>query len=165
MIWHALTTYEYAERAVRNRLHEIGYAAATPVEFVQRIGAGKRPHMVPVPLLPEYCLIGSDQGFDWPAIKRTRGVKGIMQMDGAPARIPTLAVESIIAMPDELEAKRFRPTGPAFAIGARVRVMTGAFAGHASELRSIKQAQARVVLQILGSSREVVISVADLQAA
>ena len=166
MNWRALTTFEYCERSVRNRLHEIGYAAVTPVEMIERIGAGKRRHLMPSPLLPEYCLVGSEAGFDWPLLKHVRGVKGIMQMDGQPAIIPRLAVEDFIDMSERLEAERMTVRErPGLRAGARVRVLAGPYVGYTTEIAALRSLKARVILDILGLAREVEIAVADLEAA
>lgn len=166
MIWHALTVVPNTERSVRNRLHADGYAAVTPVEMVERVGAGKRKCLVPRPLLPGYCLIGSDR-FDWPAIRATRDVRGLMMIADSPAVIPALAVENLICTMHRLESERLAPPRerPAFRPGERIRIMSGPYAGYTTEFGEMKKLKARVILEILGSAREVEIAMADLEAA
>jgi transcription antitermination factor NusG len=73
------------------------------------------------------------------------------------------AIEAELA---EMEAYWSKQRSPKiFRAGDKVALKTGAFAGRVAEVRRARKDQLRVVLELLGSEREVIVSVESVEAA
>lgn len=113
------------------------------------------------PLFPRYLFVRLDLGRDrWRSVQGTFGVARLVTDGGWPAPVPRGLVEDLVATTEQLGAVDL---SVALTPGEGVRFLTGPFAQTIGRLVQLDDAgRARVLLEMLGSEREVSVASADL---
>jgi len=109
-------------------------------------------------LFPRYVFLRSDPSLQSLApIRSTRGVTGVVRFGGEPASVPDAVIAQILARIDP-EDGFVRLGVPDLLPGAAVRINEGPFTGLDAIFVSYhSDDRVRLLLQMLGSEREIVI--------
>jgi len=172
--YYALRTRPQAEFKAAARLKSMGEDDGTIKPYVpkettrRRISAGKIRE-VERPVVPGLVFAGFIGPVPWATVTDLPEVSGFFCRAGAPVEIPGLAIQRLRAIEAELaemEAYWQRQRSPrVFRAGDKVALKSGAFAGRVAEVRRARKDQLRVVLELLGSEREVTVGVESVEAA
>ena len=141
--WYVVQTKPRQESRARDNLQRQGFHCLLPLLQVERIRRGKRL-LVDEPLFSRYIfveLVCTDQ--NWGTVRSTRGVIGLVQFGGEPAKLPAEWVEEFLS--------RDREPVRLFESGQRVMVADGPFTGvEGIYLLPDGEARAIVLLELLG---------------
>jgi len=142
--------------------------AFLPRETIRRrVSAGKFRE-IDRPVVPGLVFVGVIGQLPW-AVTTIPGCTGWhRRSDGSPIEIPAVAIHRLREIETEiadLAVQWARRSGTIYRRGDRVRLKDGALAGRLAEVRKARRDQLRVVLEMLGAEREVVVSVASVEAA
>jgi transcription antitermination factor NusG len=134
----------------------------------RRISAGKIRE-VERPVVPGLVFAGFIGPVPWATLTDLPEVSGFFCRAGVPVEIPGVASQRLRAIEAELaemEAYWSKQRSPKiFREGDKVALKTGAFAGRLAEVRRARKDVLRVVLELLGSEREVIVGVESVEAA
>ena len=113
------------------------------------------------PLFPRYLFVSLDLGRDrWRSVLGTYGVTRLVTDGFWPAPVPQGLVEDLVAATEQFGAIEF---SDALTPGEKVRFLNGPFAETIGRLVRLDDAgRAQVLLELLGSEREVSVSAATL---
>lgn len=113
------------------------------------------------PLFPRYLFVSLDLGRErWRSVYGTFGVSRLVTDGRWPAPVPEGLVEDLVAATEEVGAIEF---SAALKPGEQVRFLTGPFAETIGRLVRLDDAgRARVLLELLGSEREISAAAASL---
>lgn len=134
-----------------------GYDCLYPrVRRTVRTAAGMKQRIES--LFPRYLFLQSDPTVQSLApVRSTRSVSGIVRFGGEPAVVPDQVVQLIRQRMDE-ESGYVCLAPPDLVPGTRVRINEGPFSGLDAVFRAPSgEGRVRLLLQMLGSEREVVI--------
>lgn len=125
--WFVVQTQVNAEaKAARNLLRQ-GFEIYLP-RYLKRRSHARKIEKVAAPLFPRYMFVRVDAASQrWRSIQSTFGVSHLVLNGAAPAWIQHSVVRSLRAREDENGFVKL-DICPAFSIGAKVRVLAGAFA-------------------------------------
>lgn len=113
------------------------------------------------PLFPRYLFVSLDLGRErWRSVNGTFGVSRLVSHGGWPTPVPAGLVEDLIAIMEDVGAVDLRY---ALTPGERVRFLNGPFAETIGRLVALDDAgRARVLLELLGSEREISVAAETL---
>jgi transcriptional antiterminator RfaH len=161
--WYAVHSQPHRELRAKMQLAAQGFRAFLP-RYRKTVRHARRLLTVSAPLFDRYLFVALDLGRDrWRSVNGTFGVTSLVCDRTAPLPVPHGIVESMIEMSDANGCLNF---GGALALGERVRVVTGPFAGFAGELVRLDGARrVQVLLELLGGAVPVSIDRAQLVSA
>ena len=161
--WYVVQTQPRKETTALVNLHRQGFRTFLP-RLVKTVRHARKTRTVQAPLFPGYLFTPLDMGrHQWRRINGSFGVASLIMAGEQPKPVPHGVVEGLIALLGEGEAVDW---GRRLAPGGRVRVLTGPFADQLGRLESLDDAgRARVLLEIMGAERLVVIESRALFAA
>jgi transcriptional antiterminator RfaH len=162
MQWFCIYTSPNGERLANEEIRKLGFETFLPV-YLRIIVHANRRRPVLRPLFPRYLFVFFDlSGEIWPAIRRARGVEGILGCEGKPAKIPGHVVNRLqiwqqTGLFDQIN-KRVNP-------GDKVKILSGPFSEFAGEVCKADGARKRVdvLLNFLGRATRVTVPLAELQ--
>ena len=152
--WHVAATFAQSEHTAYAELLAQGYVAYLPLHL-------DRHNCRIVPLWRGYVLVAFDAATDaWGSVRRTRGVRDLLTTaPGRPAPLPVGCVEDLIARTSERRivddpgvTVTLAPTMP---VGRLGRVLDGPLAGWQGVCTMSTERRVRLLLAVLGGSREV----------
>jgi transcriptional antiterminator RfaH len=149
--WHVVRTHPHREQAAVGNIRRLGFEAFLP-QLRRVVRHARRRTEVLRPLFPQYAFVRLRlKGDRWRPILSTAGVSAMIMDGERPRRLPA-------ALVDELRARDGRWPGPEAAIGAPVRFLDGPFGDRIGRIAALGDAdRVRVLFEILGSEREVVV--------
>ncbi|WP_340109472.1 transcription termination/antitermination protein NusG [Pikeienuella sp. HZG-20] len=161
------------EFRVVDRLDQRGIFAFTPTRAVWRRWSRyqARKSLRVFPAAPGYVVFGQPAAFRlqrWVAVLDCDGVFDVLGVEeaGAPVSVSARDVERIARLSTEArEVERFMRARAEFGVGDTVRVSAGAFEGLTSAVLEIEGARARIMAEIFGAAREVMVGLGDLERA
>lgn len=158
--WYVVQSQPHKETRAALNLERQGFGVFLP-RYQKTIRHARRRHERLVPLFPRYLFVSLDLGRErWRSVFGTFGVSRLVTEGFWPAPVPDGLVEDMIAAIEALGTVDLRP---ALTPGGGVRFLTGPFAETIGTLLDLDDAgRARVLIEILGSSREVSASAAAL---
>jgi transcriptional antiterminator RfaH len=160
--WYAVVTKPRAEAQARDHLHRQGYECLLPrVRRVFRGAAGLKSRIEA--LFPNYLFLRADTERDSLApVRSTRGAIGLVRFGAEPVRVPDGVIAQIRQRMDGDEGL-VRLDAPELTPGAKVRVTDGPLLGWDGVFLAVEgNERVRLLLQLLGSVREVVLPRAQL---
>lgn len=160
------------ERQLQLRGFEVWMPRQTVYRFVNGTAVKRRKKIeVPRPILVGWIFVGWPRGENrWRVLFDTPGVVAVAGADGRPAPIRDGALRQFArrfggGLLTAHERERFMRSRAEFSPGRDVRLLADPFAGFVGKVVSVKNRQARVLLNLLGSEREVVIDAMLVEAA
>lgn len=158
------------ERALQQR----GFDTIAPRKTVYRYGNGvaARKRMkteVPRAILPGWVFVGWPAGENmWRQLSECPGVIAVAKVDGRPAPISDSAVRSFAAqfgsgLVTAHERERYMRSRGEYAPGDTVRVVAGTFDGLEGQVVSVSRREAKILLPLFNSAREISIDAAMLE--
>jgi transcription antitermination factor NusG len=172
--WFALRVQPGAERLAASRLGSLGVPCAVPlrIEYRRRSRVARTKVAMTFPVLAGYAFVGLHDADLWTCVLGVRHVSGVLGVGGLPTRLAVgqlaafcrRAAAGAFSAPEHQRAMR---TGREFAIGSRVEIVgtRTPLDGRVVEVAGLRGDVARVVMQMLGSTREVDVDVDRLVAA
>ena len=155
--WFAVVTKPRSEAVAQEHLARQGYQCLLPqVKRVLRGAAGLRTRVES--LFPNYLFLRADpDAVSLAPVRSTRGTIGLVRFGGKPARVPDAVMERIKSRIDD-EDGLIQLTTPELVPGQGVRVMDGPLVGWEGVfLCGEGMDRVRLLLQLLGTAREVVL--------
>jgi transcription elongation factor/antiterminator RfaH len=145
--WYAVALQPHADALAKAHLERQGFSVFAPM-MLRTVRHARQFITRHAPLFPGYLFVQLDRGRDrWRAVNGTRGVRGLLNADDGPARVPAAVIEELMA----LEAAR-----AALPEGASLEVVAGPFAGFVGRLQRLDgAARVTVLLQLIGADRAV----------
>lgn len=161
--WYVVQTQPRKETTALVNLRRQGFRTFLP-RLVKTVRHARKTRTVQAPLFPGYLFTPLDTGrHQWRRINGSFGVAALIMAGEQPRPVPHGVVEGLIALLGEGEVVDW---GRRLAPGGEVRVLTGPFADQLGRLESLDDAgRARVLLEIMGAERLVVIDSRALFAA
>jgi len=156
-VWFAVVTKPRSEAIAHEHLLRQGFDCLLPRLRRVRRGAGGLKARIEC-LFPNYLFLRADTQFTSLApVRSTRGARGVVRFGGVPAEVPEIVIESIRQRIDgedgfvRLEAPQLNP-------GQRVRLTGGPLSGlEGLFLLNEGGERVRLLLQLLGTTREIVV--------
>lgn len=175
MIWYAVQTPPQRERACAELLNQRGWVTHIPMRTA-RIIVRQRPRKVATrefPIIPSLLFVEmpwslTADPYLWWQLAQVRLVRSIVGNGDVPYGIPAEQIERMVKRNGELDAlkaTRARTARSQFAKGQRVVFKDGPLAGFSGPVTGISGERYRLMLEMLGSVREVEANGADLDAA
>ena len=155
--WYAVATKPRAEAVALEQLARQGYQCLLPrVRRVLRSAAGVRSRIES--LFPNYLFLRADPDrVSLAPIRSTRGAIGLVRFGAEPARLPDAVVERIVSRIDKDDGL-IKLASPELVAGQEVRVVDGPLVGLDGVFVCVEGAdRARLLLQLLGVGREIVV--------
>jgi transcriptional antiterminator RfaH len=114
-------------------------------------------------LFPRYLFLRADPATtSLAAVRSTRGALGLVRFGGEPTRVPESVVARIQSRVDA-DTGFVRLEAPTLSPGERVRITEGALSGIEGIFRCVESGdRVRLLLELLGCSREIVVPRAQL---
>lgn len=154
-------------QAINDPIARVGYETFVPrmVEEVRQSARrgrrGKRGLIVPA--LPGYVFVRMDLvGGDWRGLASVPAVRGVVAVDGVPARLQKVDLDRFV---DRAQADAFRRTSirGRLGIGDRVRMVCGPFEGLEAEIRDVVGINARALMSLFGGRRLSTVALDNLE--
>lgn len=161
MIWHALTVSPNREFAVAEKLHRLIVASRVPVEWRWRKTVAKgQPHPQRRPVVPGYVFAGFLSPADWYQLRLIDGLRGVVCVDGRPARLTNADIASIEALnqPEPIEPTQ----GHSWKRGDKVSVRLGTLAQLDATVERITGGDVVLIASLLGGEKEIRMKVGDM---
>ena len=159
--WYAIWTRSRHEQVVREQLEQKGFEAFLPT--LPKWSRWKdRKKKIDWPLFPGYCFARFDPSDTLPILK-CPGVVNIVSVEGRPAAIPTVELDSIrLLVGSELQ---YDPC-PLVREGQMVEVVHGPLKGVVGRLMRKDAQRARLVLSVdlIGQAVSVEVDASDVKA-
>lgn len=159
MLWHVAETHPYGDKAAEQQLAVQGYEPFNPKIKIQRSRSRGRLSEYDRPYIPGYIFAGVEDGQDWKPIHHTRGVKTIMWSDRLgqkPAVVPVAVIEALKLLCNEGGyLKQVEADVALMQVGRIVKISSGSFEGFQGPITWTKGDRIKVLLSMLGSTREV----------
>ena len=155
--WFAVITKPRAEATAQEHLARQGYQCLLPqVKRVLRSAAGLKTRIES--LFPNYLFLRADPDFvSLAPVRSTRGAIGLVRFGGEPVCVPDDVIDRIRSRID-LGDGLIKLVTPELEPGQGVRVMDGPLVGWEGVFLSPEgMDRVRLLLQLLGTSREVVV--------
>lgn len=160
--WFVIQAKRYSEARVHVHLLRQGIPAFLPLIEVTRRHRRGRVRLLE-PLFPGYLFsrLDASQPQTWQAVIWSPGVRRVLGTAEVPVAVPDEVVERI---QDHVKELGFVRPGVRFSAGSSVRIRGGPLAG----LEAIfagplsRQGRVRILVQLLGGSRDLEIDEADL---
>lgn len=160
--WFAVLTKSRSEAVAQLHLQRQGYECLFPrLGRVLRTARGIERRIES--LFPRYVFLRTDPGERSLApVRSTRGVAGLVRFAGEPARVPDSVIERIRQRMGDSDGL-VHLSAPDYAAGQAVRVTEGPLMGWDGVFMAAEGAdRVRLLLDLLGSTREVVLPRAQL---
>ncbi|MBT8152741.1 hypothetical protein KMP13_02280 [Epibacterium ulvae] len=164
---------------IEELIHKAGFRTFLPTQKVfrrkSRYGLAKRP--MEYPKLPGWCFVemptrfntatGRDEPFGWHRLLRLDVVESVVCVDGHPCPIHPFVIEDMARRWNNPPPghHQHQPTHHEFDIGDTAVVSRGTLAGFAVDVTDIRDANAVVILDLLGKQTEHEIPMMHLEAA
>jgi len=155
--WYAVITKPRAEATAQEHLVRQGYECLLPqVRRVLRGAAGLKTRIES--LFPNYLFLRADPDFvSLAPVRSTRGAIGLVRFGAEPVCVPDAVIDRIRSRID-IEDGLIKLISPDLVPGQGVRVMDGPLVGWEGVFLSHEGLdRVRLLLQLLGTSREVVV--------
>lgn len=162
MAWYCFRVKPQKEMAVKELMTRLGFRVAVPTEVKwRRQNRYQKRKPVEYPKLTGYVLIKFDDEPPWYFLfHRLRCVHSVVGNGGHPTPISEKAIGNL--------GRAMTDTRKSFAPGERARIAEGMdhpMEGYAGRVEAIRGEKAKMILEFLGSQREVEIPVDILEAA
>lgn len=162
MHWYLIHTKPRQENIALENLQQQGYTCYLPLLNVEKIRRGKLAIVLEA-LFPRYLFIQLDTALSsqsWTPIRSTKGVNRLVAFGGQPTKVDEVLV-SVLKRAEENQPERLQKM---FAVGDKVQLIQGAFAG----LEGIYQmadgeSRAMVLIEILSKSVRIAVEPAELR--
>jgi len=155
--WYAVVTKPRAEATALEHLARQGYECLLPrVRRILRNAAGLKPRIES--LFPNYLFLRADPDrMSLAPVRSTRGAIGLVRFGAEPVQVPDAVIDGIKRRIDADDGL-IRLITPELAPGQGVRVMDGPLVGWEGVFLSTESMdRVRLLLELLGTSREVVV--------
>ncbi len=158
--WYVVQTQPRKEAHAGVNLANQGFQSFLP-RIRRTTRHARRTHTGMAPLFPRYLFVSLDLGRErWRSVNGTIGVSRLVSHGPWPAPVPHGLVEELIGLTEEIGAIDL---SHALTPGEKVRFMSGPFAATIGRLVALDDAgRARVLLELLGSEREISVSAKTL---
>jgi transcriptional antiterminator RfaH len=162
--WYVVQTQVNSEAKAALNLRRQGYDIYLP-RCLHRRRHARKVELTAKPLFPRYLFVAIDRTAQrWRSIQSTFGVARLVSQGDEPAPVPEGVVNAIKAREDD-NGYVLLDSRPAFAPGARVRVVAGAFIDTAGLFEGgADRDRVAILLEMLGRKVRVLLD-ADLVAA
>ena len=160
--WFAVVTKPRSEAIAQEHLARQGYECLLPrVKRILRNASGLRSRIES--LFPNYLFLRADPDrMSLAPVRSTRGAIGLVRFGAEPVRVPESVIEQIRRRIDTGDGL-VRLAAPELSTGQAVRVTEGPLAGWDGVFLSEEgMDRVRLLLQLLGTSREIVVPRAQL---
>jgi transcriptional antiterminator RfaH len=156
-VWFAVVTKPRSEAIAHEHLLRQGYDCLLPRLRRIKRGVGGLKTRVEC-LFPNYLFLCADTAHTSLApIRSTRGARGVVRFGGVPAEVPEAVINNIKQRIDA-ENGFVRLEAPSLSAGQKVQLTDGPLSGlDAIFLLHEGMDRVRLLLQILGTQREVVV--------
>jgi len=166
--WYAFTTPPQKEGVATKVLDAIGCKTCVPTEikYRRKNRYAKSRKAVAYPMMQRYVFVGFDGPVPWRQIHDLPCISRVISVDGRPAKLPKGVIEQIHSLSGQVIAHtRSVNTHKGFAEGDVVRIAEGPLASEETyNIESIDADMAQVVMEFLGSTREIEIPLSYLEA-
>jgi transcriptional antiterminator RfaH len=148
--WYVVQTQVNGEAKAAQNLLRQGYVIYLP-RYMKRRRHARKVDFVKKPLFPRYLFVAIDMATQrWRAIQSTQGVSRLICNGEEPAAVPNGVLSALKAREDERGFVRMEAK-PVFALGAKVRVLGGAFMDSAGLFDGIgDRNRVAILLDMLG---------------
>jgi transcription antitermination factor NusG len=171
--YYALRARPMTEFKVAARIKDLGDDDGSLKPYIPRETTRRRVSAGTIrkferPVVPGLVFVAFVGDVPWAMLTGLPDVSGFFCQRGVPVEIPRRDMQrlrEIEAELAELEDQWARRPGKVFQRGDKVRLRDGAFAGRLVAVRQARKDQLRVVLELLGSEREVIVGVESVEAA
>jgi transcription elongation factor/antiterminator RfaH len=146
--WYVARTLPNREAGAASQLEAQGFRVFLP-RIARTVRHARKMRQVRAPAFPGYLFVSLDLNRDrWRSVNGTFGVSRLIMADETPVPVPRGVVEFILDNVDETGVCRF---DRGFAIGQRVRLISGPFAEQLGQLvRLDSNGRVRVLIEIMG---------------
>lgn len=160
MIWHAITVAPNREFAVAEKLHRHIVATRIPVEWRWRktIAKGEK-NAQRYPVLPGYVFAGFLSPADWYQLRLIDGLRGVVCVDGRPARLTSADVASIEALNQPAPTEK---PDHSWRRGDKVSIKLGTLAQLDATVARIIGGDVVLIASLLGGEKEIRMKVGDM---
>jgi len=147
--WYVAMTLPHKERLAEANLANQSYRSFLPIHLETRRHA-RQFRTVLAPVFPRYIFVIIDVGQQrWRSVNGTLGVQRLITDGERPSAVPPGVVETLIQSSDQRGALIYKTDD--LAIGDRVRLVAGPFAGSLGVLQRLDGAgRVQVLLELLG---------------
>lgn len=162
--WYVVQTQANSEAKAERNLVRQGFEVYLP-RYLKRRSHARKVEKIAAPLFPRYLFVRIDMATQrWRSIQSTFGVSHLVYNGPDPAPVAQQVVRALKAREDEGGYVKL-DRRPSFALGERVRVLTGAFAENLGLFDGLADRdRIAILLDLLG--RKVRVSIeADMVAA
>lgn len=160
MIWHALTVSPNREFSVAANLQRYNIATRVPQEWRwRRTVAKSQPHPVRRPVVPGYVFAGFLSPADWHHLRLVDGLRGVVCVDGRPARLTSADIAAISALN---QPEPTRPQDSTWKRGDKVSVRLGTLAQLDATVERITGGDVVLIVSLLGGEKEIRMKVGDM---
>ena len=151
--WFVVQTQPHKEIQAEVNLRNQGFQSFLP-RIRKTIRHARRSRTGLAPLFPRYLFVSLDLGRErWRSVNGTFGVSRLVSHGAWPAPVPHGLVEEMMALTEQVGAIDLRDT---LTPGESVRFLSGPFAETIGRLVTLDDTgRARVLLELLGSEREI----------
>lgn len=158
--WFVVQCQPRKEVLAQTNLARQGFPSFLP-RFRKTVRHARRTRESLAPLFPRYLFVSLDLGNDrWRSVFGTFGVSRLVTNGFWPAPVPRGLVEDLVTATERFGAMEF---SDALRCGEKVRFLTGPFAETIGRLVRLDDAgRAQVLLELLGSERQVSVASASL---
>jgi transcriptional antiterminator RfaH len=158
--WYVVHAQPNKEALAVVNLERQGFRAFLP-QVARTVRHARQVRHVLRPLFPRYLFVSLNVDVDrWRAVRSTHGVSGLIMEGEGPRAAPADLVEGLIAAVDGAGGFDFRRQ---LVAGSQVRFLSGPFADRLGRIVEMSDAErVRVLLEILGTEREVEVNAANL---
>lgn len=151
--WFVVQTQPHKEVQAGVNLGNQGFQSFLP-RIRKTVRHARRSRTALAPLFPRYLFVSLDLGRErWRSVNGTFGVSRLVSHGTWPAPVPHGLVEELMAITEQVGAIDLRN---ALTPGESVRFLSGPFAETIGRLVALNDTgRARVLLELLGSEREI----------
>jgi transcription antitermination factor NusG len=162
--WYVATTLSGKERVASVNLANQKYRSLVPLQLTTR-RHGRKLWTGFAPVFPRYIFVILDvERQRWRSVNGTLGVQRLIMENGRPLAVAPGIVETLVQSTDERGALIFKCDG--LAVGDRVRLLAGPFAGSFGVLQRLDgAARVQLLLELLGGEVKVAVARENVAAA
>jgi transcription antitermination factor NusG len=164
--WYCLRTAPKREPLVTTLAESFGFAVGAPTVLVKMtgnpghrstLGVIRAPSVKRVPMFPSYLFVAFDATD--PGWRRLATLPGVQKIFGAtpdrPTPLPVGQVEDFLLQPEDALSSLYERPRVGVGVGARGRVVDGAFEGHEGVCCLSTDERVTLLLELMGSPRPV----------
>jgi transcriptional antiterminator RfaH len=162
--WYIALTEPSRETKALSGIERNGFVCNLPT-FIKSIWAGRsKRRLVTRPLFPGYLFVRFDQGYErWDIVRDVSGVRGFLSVNGRPARIPQLAIDTINIKVAEMKLPPKQRS--AYREGQSVRIMEGPFAALVGPIERLSnRGRVDVLIDLFGGKVPVEVHESEIEA-